>query len=64
MNRTFEKIKIAATDEKRFSSFVNVITNLMDPHSDYFPPVEKRAFDEQMSTDFMALELSYKKLKV
>ena len=40
MNRTFEKIKIAATDEKRFSSFVNVITNLMDPHSDYFPPVE------------------------
>jgi carboxyl-terminal processing protease len=55
MNRTFEKIKIAATDEKRFSSFVNVITNLMDPHSDYFPPVEKRAFDEQMSGRFYGI---------
>lgn len=55
MNRTFEKIKIAATDEKRFSSYINVITNLMDPHTDYFPPVEKRAFDEQMSGRFYGI---------
>lgn len=41
MNRSFDKIKIAATDDKRFSIFINNITNLMDPHSDYFPPVEK-----------------------
>lgn len=55
MNRSFDKIKIAATDDKRFSIFINNITNLMDPHSDYFPPVEKRAFDEQMSGRFYGI---------
>jgi carboxyl-terminal processing protease len=55
MNRSFDKIKIAATDDKRFSIFINNITNLMDPHTDYFPPVEKRAFDEQMSGRFYGI---------
>jgi carboxyl-terminal processing protease len=32
-----------------------VITNLMDPHSDYFPPLEKRAFDERMSGKFYGI---------
>ena len=35
--------------EKRFEIFLNTITGLMDPHTDYFAPVEKRAFSEQMS---------------
>ena len=55
MNRTFERIKTTFTEEKRFSSFINTIANLMDPHTDYFPPVEKRAFDEQMSGRFYGI---------
>jgi carboxyl-terminal processing protease len=35
--------------EKRFEIFLNTITGLMDPHTDYFAPVEKRSFTEQMS---------------
>jgi len=35
--------------EKRFEIFLNTITTLMDPHTDYFAPVEKRSFTEQMS---------------
>jgi carboxyl-terminal processing protease len=55
MNRTFERIKTTFTEERRFSSFINTIANLMDPHTDYFPPVEKRAFDEQMSGRFYGI---------
>lgn len=55
MNRTFERIKTTFTEEKRFSEFINTIANLMDPHTDYFPPVEKRAFDEQMSGRFYGI---------
>lgn len=55
MNETFERIKSTYKEEDRFNSFINVITNLMDPHSDYFPPVEKRAFDERMSGEFYGI---------
>ena len=34
LNKTFGR-------EKRFESFLNTITGLMDPHTDYFPPVDK-----------------------
>ncbi len=55
MDRTYEKVKTHFTEEQRFNTFINVITNLMDPHSDYFAPVEKRAFDEQMSGRFYGI---------
>ncbi len=55
MNETFDRIKSTYKEEERFNSFINVITNLMDPHSDYFPPVEKRAFDERMSGEFYGI---------
>lgn len=55
MDRTFNRIKKTYTAEQRFNSFINVITNLMDPHTDYFPPVEKRAFDEKMSNQFYGI---------
>ena len=51
----YERIKIKLTPVERFNMFVNVITNLMDPHTDFFPPVEKRAFDEQMSGRFYGI---------
>ncbi len=55
MNETFDRIKSTFKETERFNTFINVITNLMDPHSDYFPPVEKRAFDERMSGEFYGI---------
>jgi carboxyl-terminal processing protease len=55
MNEAFDRIKSTYKEDERFNSFINVITNLMDPHSDYFPPVEKRAFDERMSGEFYGI---------
>jgi carboxyl-terminal processing protease len=52
MERNFDRLKVKFTDEERFNMFVNTITDYMDPHSNYFPPVEKRSFDEQMSGRF------------
>ncbi len=54
-DRMYERIKVKLTPDERFNMFINVITNDMDPHTDYFPPVEKRAFDEQMSGRFYGI---------
>lgn len=55
MNENYERIQKTFKEDERFNSFINVITNLMDPHSDYFPPIEKRAFDERMSGEFYGI---------
>lgn len=55
MNDNFARIKSTFTEDVRFSSYLNTITNLMDPHTDYFAPVEKRAFDERMSSEFFGI---------
>lgn len=55
MDETFDRIKSTYKEDERFNSFINVITNLMDPHTDYFPPLEKRAFDERMSGEFYGI---------
>ncbi|NDA63019.1 MAG: tail-specific protease [Chitinophagia bacterium] len=55
MNDNFARIKSTFSEEVRFSSYLNTITNLMDPHSDYFAPVEKRGFDERMSSEFFGI---------
>ncbi len=54
-DRMYERLKLRLTPDERFNIFINTITNLMDPHTDYFPPVEKRAFDEQMSGRFYGI---------
>lgn len=54
-DRMYDRIKLKLTEDERFNLFVNTITNLMDPHTDYFPPVEKRAFDEMMSGRFYGI---------
>jgi carboxyl-terminal processing protease len=58
MNESYERIQKTFKEDDRFNSFINVVTNLMDPHSDYFPPVEKRAFDERMSGKFYGIGAS------
>lgn len=61
MNETYDRILKTYKDDDRFNAFINVITNLMDPHSDYFPPVEKRAFDERMSGKFYGIGATLQK---
>jgi carboxyl-terminal processing protease len=60
MDKNFEKLKYKFNDDERFNLFINTITAYMDPHSDYFPPVEKRSFDEQMSGRFYGIGASLK----
>lgn len=60
MNKNFERLKLKFTDDERFNLFINSITSLMDPHSDYFPPIEKRSFDELMSGKFFGIGASLK----
>ncbi len=55
MDKKYDRIKSTFNEDQRFNSFLNTITNLMDPHTDYFPPIEKRAFDEEMSRRFYGI---------
>ena len=58
MDRMYERLKIKETDDDRFNSFVQTIVQCMDPHTDYFPPVEQRYFNEQMSGHFFGIGAS------
>lgn len=42
-------------DEKKFTIYANTITNVQDPHTDYFPPEDKERFDEMMSGSFFGI---------
>ncbi len=55
IEKYYDRMKNTYKEDDRFSTFINVITNQMDPHTDYFPPVEKRIFDEQMSGRFFGI---------
>lgn len=61
MNRTFDRYRHKFSDDDKFSIFVNDITTAMDPHTEFFPPVDKRYFDEQMSGSFFGIgaQLAY-----
>ncbi len=60
MDRLYERLKVKMTDDDRFNMFVETVVQTMDPHTDYFPPVEKRYFDEQMSGRFFGIGASLK----
>jgi carboxyl-terminal processing protease len=60
MDRLYDRLKVKMTDDDRFNMFVETIVQTMDPHTDYFPPVEKRYFDEQMSGRFFGIGASLK----
>ena len=40
------------TTKDRFSTYINTITGLYDPHTEYFAPKEKKKFDQSMSGQF------------
>lgn len=55
LNRIYTREKLILTNQEQFSRYVNVITDLMDPHTEYFPPVESRSFQEEMSGRFFGI---------
>ena len=58
MDRTFDRFRHKFNDDDKFNVFVNAITTTMDPHSEFFPPVDKRYFDEEMSGRFFGIGAS------
>lgn len=60
MDRTYDRLKLKVNDDDRFNEFVKTVTESMDPHTTFFPPVDKRFFDEQMSGQFFGIGASLK----
>ena len=58
MEKTFSRLRNQFTEEERFDAMVNEIATTMDPHTTFFPPKEKRAFDESMSGRFYGIGAS------
>ena len=54
-NLLYERLKFKVNEDDRFNDFVNVITSTMDPHTTFFPPVDKKYFDEQLSHKFFGI---------
>ena len=44
----FKRLK-KINKKERFSSYINTITAMYDPHTEFFPPKEKKKFDQTMS---------------
>lgn len=55
MDRFITTKKNRETMDENFSVFVNDIAGTMDPHTDYFAPVDMRGFNEQMKGSFYGI---------
>ncbi len=55
MDKYFDRLRNKFDENQRFALLVDTITNEMDPHTDFFPPVEKRSFDEKLSGRFFGI---------
>ncbi len=55
LDRSFKKFSRDNNEAQQYSLFVNVICHIMDPHTDYFPPAEKRDFDNEMGNKFYGI---------
>ena len=55
IERYFSTKKTRETNDENFSTFVNAITGTMDPHTNYFAPIDKRGFDESMRGSFFGI---------
>lgn len=58
IDRLFERFRFKFSDDDKFNVYVNAITTTMDPHTEFFPPVDKRYFDEEMSGRFFGIGAS------
>ncbi len=55
MDRYTTTKKNRETMDENFSVFVNDIAGTMDPHTDYFAPIDMRGFNEQMKGSFYGI---------
>ena len=55
IDRSYDHFLLKSNEDDMFNIFVETIVQCMDPHTDYFPPVEKRSFDEDMSGHFYGI---------
>lgn len=55
IDRFFATKMTRENNDENFSTFVNAITGTMDPHTNYFAPVDKRGFDESMKGSFFGI---------
>jgi carboxyl-terminal processing protease len=55
MDRYMTTKKTRETMDENFSVFVNDIAGTMDPHTDYFAPIDMRGFNEQMKGSFYGI---------
>jgi len=58
ISRNFDRMITKTKPDERFDLLVNTVTEYMDPHTTFFPPLEKRSFDEQMSGRFFGIGAS------
>lgn len=54
-DRTFDRLTNKFNLDEKFNLYINTIAETMDPHTQFFPPIEKRAFDEAMSGEFFGI---------
>jgi carboxyl-terminal processing protease len=47
-NDYFKRLK-KYNKKQRFADYMNTITAMYDPHTEFFPPIEKKKFDQSMS---------------
>ena len=55
MDRYYATKITRENEEDNFSTFINTITLTMDPHTNYFPPIDLRSFNESMSGRFFGI---------
>lgn len=55
LDRNYNRQKLVFNEQEQFNTYLNVIVNLMDPHTEYFPPIEKRGFEEEMTGRFYGI---------
>ena len=55
MQRSFATRITADNIDANFSKFVNNISTTMDPHTDYFAPIDLRGFNESMKGSFYGI---------
>lgn len=55
LDRSFNRQKLLFNGDEQFNEYVNVIADLMDPHTEYLPPVENRGFEEELSGRFYGI---------
>lgn len=51
-NEDWFKRLYKVTPKERFASYLNAITGIYDPHTEYFAPKDKKRFDQGMSGQF------------